>query len=239
MLVSKFHENADPFIASGYRLGDEVDVQNYQPLRPPLRSVVYESAPLSPADLSRAAALGERLSAFKGPWQSHNWRLLRCLAIYQAGRCDDDILNRIHQFTRCIEGLIAPSKRGTTSQFKHRTELFVGPRHHDLMGELYEVRSHIEHMHEYRYLEPFDRAVRLHLAELEAVAEWIARECLSRILLSPELTACFGGLPALEAFWALPQEERRRVWGPPVDPRATVAGFRFDHVRDQHLGKPS
>jgi hypothetical protein len=37
--------------------------------------------------------------------------------------------------------LILPAAGKTKRQFKSRAELFIGPGHHDLMGELYDVRS--------------------------------------------------------------------------------------------------
>jgi hypothetical protein len=46
-----------------------------------------------------------------------------------------------------------PDAGKTQQQFKVRTELFIGPRHHDMMGEMYDVRSAVENLHENRYLE--------------------------------------------------------------------------------------
>jgi hypothetical protein len=34
-----------------------------------------------------------------------------------------------------------PDPGKTKQKFKSRTELFIGPRHHDMMGEIYDVRS--------------------------------------------------------------------------------------------------
>ena len=42
---------------------------------------------------------------------------------------------------RCIDGLILPDTGKTKQQFKSRTELFIGPRHHELMGDIYDLRS--------------------------------------------------------------------------------------------------
>ena len=92
------------------------------------------------------------------------------------------LLSRIHQYCRCIDGLIVPDVGKTIQQFKSRTELFIGPGHHDLMGELYDIRSAAEHLHENRYLEYFDRSVRLELARKEAIAEHIARSALFRVI---------------------------------------------------------
>jgi hypothetical protein len=157
MLVSKFHQTAEPFIASGGRAADEVVVQHYQALVPPQRAIVDEQENVTTELLTSAALIGESIAAFEVPGLPDHWRLLRCLGIYQAARCDRDMLNRVHQFTRCIEGLIVPEAGKTGRQFRQRTSIFIGDGYDDLMGELYEVRSHVEHMHEYRYLGKFDR----------------------------------------------------------------------------------
>jgi hypothetical protein len=41
--------------------------------------------------------------------------------------------------------------------------LFIGPRHHDLIGDIYDIRSAVEHLHENKYLGEFNREVRLDL----------------------------------------------------------------------------
>jgi hypothetical protein len=49
------------------------------------------------------------------------------------------------------------------SDFKTRTELFIGPGHDDAVGRIYADRSSVEHLHEDRLLESFERAKRLEL----------------------------------------------------------------------------
>ena len=106
------------------------------------------------------------------------------------------------------------------------------------MGELYDIRSDIEHLHEDRHLAIFDRATRIRLAQLEAVSGCIARQCLARILLEPALASHIGSLAALDHFWGKPETERRAIWGPPVDPEAPLACFNFDRVTNGELGLP-
>ena len=115
--------------------------------------------------------------------------------------------------------------------------MFIGPGHHNLMGELYDVRSAAEHLHESRYLEYFDRIVRLELARKEAIAEYIARSALVRIIDTNSLWPHFGNTPVLEKFWALAHAERTKIWGDPVDPLAAVADFDPQYINDGMLGR--
>ena len=98
----------------------------------------------------------------------------------------------------------------------------MGPRHHDLMGEIYDVRSAVEHLHENRYLEGFDRKVRLDLLKKEAIVEHIARTSISRIIENSALWPHFANTTSLGAFWSLPDTERKKIWGEPIDPMAAT-----------------
>ena len=102
--------------------------------------------------------------------------------VYTEARTNREIVDRLHQYSRCIDGLILPDAGKTKQQFRSRTELFIGSGHHDLMGEIYDVRSAVEHLHENRYLEGFDRATRLDLLKKEAIIEHVSRTALARII---------------------------------------------------------
>ena len=250
VLSKKFNAGERPFLAIGGRSSGGIEVRRFGEIDRPAGSLVADDKPVDEECLEWAGRLAEGLRPFSGVWNEDRWRLIRCIDIYEKARCNLDTLDRIHQFTRCIEGLVAPLKvgqidvggkknnQGTKVQFKRRTELFVGPRHHDLMGELYDIRSDIEHLHEDRHLANFDRATRVRLVELEAISEWIARHCLARILLEPALARHVGSVAALDRFWAKPETERREIWGPPVDPQTPLVGFNFDRVTDEELGLP-
>ena len=103
-------------------------------------------------------------------------------------------LSRIHSDCRCIDGLILPDQGKTRQQFKSRTELFIGAEHHGLMSELYDIRSAVEHLHVDRYLEPFDRNLRLDLLKKESIVEHVARTSLIKLFL---IAACLLTSPIL------------------------------------------
>jgi hypothetical protein len=140
-----------------------------------------------------------------------HWRLFRVLHLYLETRTIRDNMDRLHQYCRCIEGLIVSEPGQGKNRFKSRTELFIGPRHHALMGEAYDVRSDVEHLYENKHLEVFDRASRLELTKKLEMMEYIARSTLVRILLNSKLWPHFANTDALKAFWALSENERRTV----------------------------
>jgi hypothetical protein len=212
-LASKFTAFHRPFLATGGRAAGEVDVRSFGELDRPAGSIVADETPVGEGQLREAAEVGASLQAFHGPWHRDHWRFFRCHGIYQAARANLDVLDRIHQFTRCIEGMIASKQGHTKRQFKSRTEILIGPTHHALMEELYGVRSDIEHIHEYNHLDACDRTTRIRLAQLGAVSEWIARSCLTRILIDRSRMEHFGSVSALGQFWAKPMAERQAIWG--------------------------
>jgi hypothetical protein len=187
---------------TGIRRDGEIDVRQQRDFDPPVPCIFRPYPPVFASHILLAAQLGTRLSALpKARVAGGHWRLFRTLNVYTDARTNDDILHRLHQYSRCIDGLILPDIGKTKQQFKSRTELFIGPSQHDIMGDIYDIRSAVEHLHENRYMDGFDRAVRLDLLQKEAVVEYIARSALSRVIGDENLWPHFANTTALAQFW--------------------------------------
>ena len=162
LLASPFAPAHKPVMLTGVRRDGEIDLRQQQDFESPVPCLFRPYPAVVPNDIRLAARLGENLNAIvTAPIAGGHWRLFRTLHVYREARTISEIVDRIDQYCRCIDGLILPAAGKTKQQFKSRTELFIGPGHHDLMGDLYDVRSAVEHLHENRYLEYFDRAMRL------------------------------------------------------------------------------
>ena len=105
-----------------------------------------------------------------------------------------------------------------------------------MMGETYDVRSDVEHLHENKHLEVFDRTARLELVKKLEMMEYIARSALLRIVLESKLWPHFANTPALQAFWALDEKQRRALWGASINPTDAVAEFDPRYISDAQLG---
>lgn len=236
-LTSTFATAHKPVVLTGAREGNEIGVRQTQDLEAPAPSIFRPYPEVTQAELRQAALIAAAVEnvgriATAGSY----WRLFRLLHLYVQTRPEPDMLHRLHQYARCIDGLILSRPGHGTADFKSRTELFIGAGHEDVMGEIYKDRSDVEHLHEDRLLEPFERAKRLELIKKEAVVEHIARTALSRIVLSPALRPHFANRAALEHFWALRPEERRKMWGPPINPLDAIAQFNPQYIHDGLLG---
>ena len=238
LLSAMFSPSHKPVLLTGAQRGGVIDIRQQKDLELPMPRVFQPYPPVVVNDILFAVQLGQSLEAMQPVTASGEmWRFIRTLQIYVETRAVEDILDRIHQYCRCIEGLILPAVGHTKKHFKSRSELFIGPAHHDLMGALYDIRSQVEHLHENQYLETFDRDVRLDLVKKEAIVEYIARTALARIINQKSLWRHFGNTVALKQFWGLSPDERRRTWGDTIDPMVPVAEFDPKYLHDGLLGK--
>ncbi|EEF27717.1 conserved hypothetical protein [Ricinus communis] len=199
---------------TGANRGGAVDVRQVSTVTSPA-PIHYGHADLVGIEaLRRASDLVPILNGFpKGEYL----RLCRVLNAYFSGIAENDLRERLHQFCRCIEGLILADPGQTTKQFKSRTELFVGPRLHAFMGNLYLNRSAVEHMNDPVLTVVTENERRAFFLEMTLISEHIARYCLLNILLKPNLRQQYKDETILSTFWSLREADRRNLWGPPLD----------------------
>jgi hypothetical protein len=239
LLASAFAPSHKPVLLTGSRRDGEIGVRSQDDFDTPIPCFFRAYPPVTFADIQLAAALAENIDAIRtASLSGGHWRLFRTLALYVEARTVQDNIDRLHQYCRCIEGLIVPRPGDTKKQFKSRTELFIGPRHHELMGDIYDVRSAAEHLHENKYLEIFDRETRLDLMKKEAMVEYIARSTLARVLGDRNLWPHFANTTALQSFWALEEKKRRELWGCAINPYDAIVDFDPRYISDGHLGAP-
>ena len=127
--------------------------------------------------------------------------------------------DRLHQFVRSLEALTLPKIGSTKNQFAHRCQTFAGDTR-ALLLEAYEIRSDTEH------LNPWDKAVENKYPpdKREDVCwqrtrqiEHLACDAYSRLLRDPALRKHFRTEDTIAAFWKLPDDQRRGLWGTPLD----------------------
>ncbi len=226
-----------PLLLSGARASDEIALRCHDKLDGPVAGLVKPYPALAIRHFAEAVRLGHCITdipaaALKGG----HWRLWRTLEIFRKAVTLSDIVERVHQYCRCIDGLILPTVGKTAAQFKSKTELFIGPKHHDLMEEMYQIRSADEHLNETKYLEVFDRDIRLDVLQKEMIVSFIVRRVLSHVIGTPHLWEHFANSATLEAFWRLAPAERQTLWGDPIDPLLPVANFERSLLTDDQLG---
>jgi len=237
LLASPFAPAHKPVMLAGYRQNGEINVRSQDDFEPIIPSIVRHYPAVTFVELELAAKIASKIAIVEtAPLNGGRWRLFRIFDLYLKARAIPQNMDRLHQYCRCIDGLIVSKQGEARKQFKSRTELFIGPRHHDMMGETYDVRSDVEHLYENKHLEVFDRTARLELLKKLEMMEYIARTALVRIVPEPKLWPHFANTSALQAFWELDDQQRRALWGTPINPTDVLADFDPRDVSDAQLG---
>jgi hypothetical protein len=224
-----------PILISGAMHNNDLEIRHLGDLTAPNLPGGVDYAEVTMAKLVESFALMEARRALE---KNAKWdRLARVFYIWSKAVREHNTHERLHQFCRCIEGLILPSPGNTTSQFVSRTELFVGPRHHKMMRRLYEMRSKTEHMHPYDYPDDMpERERRLELMRMAALAQMLATDCIRHLLLTPALWPHYADLASLGAFWKLDARQKRAIWGEYADLDVMNDVFNPDEFTNESLG---
>lgn len=129
--------------------------------------------------------------------------------------------DRLHQFVRSLEALILPDIGSTQKQFAHRCQTFAraGDDTRALLLEAFDMRSDTEHLH------PWDEAVQGYPPDQREDVCWhrtrqiehLACDAYSRVLRGAAIRNHFRTDAAIATFWRLPDDERRALWGKPLD----------------------
>ncbi|MDQ0317248.1 hypothetical protein [Amorphus orientalis] len=237
LLSSSFHSWSAPIRIGGGKVSSKLSLREYARIDPPKASIGTIQPAIDARDLRTAFELGKSLYWHKNnPEPQGSWRINRILRLYEEARQRPEIIDRIHQFSRCIEGLILASPGKTRRQFKSRTELFIGENHHNTMDRIYRIRSDVEHLNEDYLLSPRIRDKLLEIARQEIFISSVARHALTKIVANPILYGHFANREALSKFWELPGEERRAIWGTEFKPLELVNKFYPDIISNSELG---
>jgi hypothetical protein len=144
LLASRSAPSHKPVMLAGCRQNGEINVRSQDEFDPAVASIVRHYPAVTLDELLLGARIASQIASIEtAPLRGGHWRLFRVLHLYLEARTIRDPLDRLHQYCRCIDGLIVSKQGEARKQFKSRTELFIGPGHHDMMGETYDIRSEL------------------------------------------------------------------------------------------------
>lgn len=211
---------------TGANRGDGPDVRQIAELHPYVRVAGLMPKGVTEAHLRRARALAfnlQELLAMPGML-----RMKLAMSTFMLAFTEGDLGERIHQFVRAVDGL---TRVWNGREFKEKSTLLVGPTHQDLCGQLYTVRSSVEHFHNpdsrLDALPPRDAQIRA--CRYAIAAEALARHCLTHLVENKQLWPHFTD-DQVESFWKRPIDEQRQIWGPAFDLTSALAEFEPDWV---------
>jgi hypothetical protein len=107
LLASPFAPAHKPVMLAGYRRDDEINVRSQDDYDSAIPSIVRHYPPVTLAELQLAAKIASQIAAIETTsLAGGHWRLFRVLNLYLETRKIRDNMDRLHQYCRCIEGLI-------------------------------------------------------------------------------------------------------------------------------------
>jgi hypothetical protein len=190
----------------------------------------YVRRPIDLARIERAIVIADALCRIElivnaGSFQ----RFIKGLNVLRDGLLTEHGQDRNHQFVRSLEALIIPRVSETTDNFAHRCQTFARANEHSrtILREAFGMRSDTEH------LQDWQRALHNHQAfDRENIAfqrtrqmESLASFAYARIFDDENLWQHFAEDSALNAFWALRDDQRKKLWGSQFD-LSTIPLFR-------------
>jgi hypothetical protein len=235
-LTGFFWCNDQPIQLTGANRSGEIDVRFIGELQMPYS---VPGAPSESIDIDRIRRATAVANAFHNVQNTKKYeRFNRSVRTFYSGISSNEGGERLHQFIRCVEGFIHPDPGKTGKQFKSRTELFLGPHHHEVAEEFFEIRSAVEHLHDPTGIitAPSEREKRIKLLQRAVEAEALARYIIQRFLLSPEIWPHFEDDISISKFWKLSAAEREKLWGVPFDIDTVSKQFDSRHIDAEALG---
>jgi len=233
VIASPFFEHSEATVLTGGRTEDQLNVRElfeYERIRRPGGCSPHA---ISVRTLRAADAVLGGIVRLETAKQFD--RTLRLTRAFMSGKRSIDVAEALHQYVRCLEGLILPRTGDTKKQFKHRTQVFIGPHSKETVALLFDIRSFVEHLHHPLDAMDCGRCYESYVSLYRCArqAEALARYCLERLLSTPELRDHFQSDEAIAAFWKLPMHEQQKLWGSTLDIGAVLDEFDEDSVKKQ------
>jgi hypothetical protein len=233
-LITRFHTVEEPLILSGGNENGIVDIREVAHIE---RSAQIPGLSAKQITLHQAQLAGSLLTNMEDMSNTEGFtRLSRILFTFLKARELIEPLDRLHQFSRCIEGLIVPEHGKSKARFQSRTRTFIGNKHEDFMGRMYDIRGAVEHLNDHIFVLSAGRKERISIIKMAVFAEYVTRECLLRIHTNRKLWPHFQSDDSFKSFWALNETDRGKIWGPTIDTTIINAEFNEARIRDSEIG---
>jgi hypothetical protein len=127
----------------------------------------------------------------------------------------------VHQFVRAMDALIIPRVGSSKRDFAHRCQIFsiANEANRKVLEEIYDIRSNVEHMHEWNGVATTEEAMRDEpiLKQRLYQIESLALAVYLKIMTSSTHRNIFHSNSTIHEFWALPDDEKLRVWADSID----------------------
>ncbi len=204
------------FSLNGANVDGQIEVRQFSELKefvPPEGLPVFR---LGEPELKRAVALADRLKLVNEGGDAAWARVRRGIsALWTATRLGGG--DRLHQCVRALEALVKPDIGGTKKQFAHRidqTFTLANAETRETLNQVFDVRSHVEHVHHVLDALDGDHQTRIDTANRRTrQVDILARFALARVLENAALFNAFKTDAGIDDFWKMDDAARIAMWG--------------------------
>ncbi len=146
-------------------------------------------------------------------------RLKKGIAAWMRGVQMSSGDDRLHQFVRALDALCFTSPGNGKKELRERLQRVTSGLSGSELGELYDLRSQVEHLNEISPKVPHER-----IKDIERLgtfrifqAERLAAELFMRVLKRESLRCHFESDDSIRKLWQLPNTELLELWGDRID----------------------
>jgi hypothetical protein len=218
------------YVLTGANVNNKYDIQNYSSEEKlyPIHDV--KLGVVTPSKLLYATTMNQQYESISSSKETFRRLRLGFHSLVKAMR-EQFIDFRLHDYVRAIEALVKPKWGEIRRGFVNRCQTFVKvcDETRQILNEIYLMRSTNEHLN--KWLDPledkYENPEKIGFERLWQV-ENLALSAYSKLLSDSNLFHIFETDDNIDSFWAKSDEERRAIWGKPLDIR------RFKWIDKDH-----
>ena len=219
LLLQGIPDPIDGFVVSGAQLSDGTHIRQYSEMRNFYNSKPKKRVKVNESICRQAKIFEESYARIEdSPDYERVKRGMKALTRAISERYIDE---RTHEFVRALEAVAKPEIGRSTAQFTHRCQTFAlaSDRTKVILEECYNIRSAVEHMNlvDDVFSGCSSDEIQLRAEQRLQQIEKLATSVYFRLTNSPAHAKIFETDTSIDNFWSKRDDERRTVWGDPVD----------------------
>lgn len=219
LLLQAIPDHIDGFVLSGAQLSNEIQIRQFGEMRQCFNSNPKKRVEISEFACRQAKIFEEQYRDIET--SSVYFRVRRGMSAVTRAISEPVIQDRIHEYVRALEALVKPNICESTKQFIHRCQTFACPssKSKEILQECYDIRSAVEHMNlvDTVFSHCSASEIEMRAAQRLRQVERLACSVYLRLATSKAHALIFETDASIDRFWSRRDDERRTIWGPPLD----------------------
>jgi|CXWL01.1.fsa_nt_gi hypothetical protein len=219
LLLQVIPDHVDGFVLNGAQISNETQIRQYSEMRNHYNSNPTKRVKVSESVCRQAKIFEEGYACIQD--SSDYARVQRGMSAMARAISEQHFQERTHEYVRALEALTKPEIGKSTTQFTHRCQTFAisSSLTKDILEECYNIRSAVEHMNlvDTVFSGCSSKEIEARAAQRVRQIEKLATSVYLRLATSKVHAKIFETDTSIDEFWSRRDDERRAIWGTPVD----------------------